>query len=782
MELKDLKKKLWKLFKFSWPYFLILVAVLIFFNPVWLRSYVPLPADIVVGSYYPWLDYKWGYPVGVPVKNPITSDAISFSYPMRTLAIDLMKKGEWPLWNPYILTGTPLLANFQSAPFTFTNIFYFLFENLTAWSIQIIAQHFLSALFIFLLLRFWGLGKRASILAGLVYAFSGFSIIWSQWNAHVLAAAYIPLLLLFIDRWFKNGKWYEGLSISITLALQLLSGYPQIVFYNFLAVFVLWIFRLKSTPKIFVKTTLLAVWILLGIGVAGVQILPGYELLTFSQRQQEKIPINWAFLSWEQVITFIAPDYFGNHATGNYWGPKNYTSNIGFVGIVAIILAGIGVLNFWKDYCVRTSFFIGLLALILALPNPVSTFLWQSNILGLQAGVFHRSLILFVLSISLLAGFGYESLVKKKPVFFKALIIPGLLIFLFMAWSLWFGIAKSDLLSSWRFLVGLRNLVIPTAAFFAIAFCLLLIKKKFLKTQALLFIIFVSIFELFYMGWKYTPFVPRHLVYPKTPVLEFLDAQAKPFRVEGGEVIPANLLIPFKLYTASGYDAVYPVTLAKLIAAINSNDISSSPQDRYGIIRNFESKIADLMNIKYLFIKKNNINTKQTKNLISFQEASVAVLERETSLPRAFLVYDWQLVQNDNQALYFLIKEDFPLDKKVIINTNDQVVSQKGKGHVEFTDISESESKIKVQTDISGLLFISETWYPGWKAYVDGKDTKIYKADYAFRAISVPPGEHEIRFIYKPDSFFNGVKISVVSIIVLAILGLVLRKWYRWAK
>src|SRR3989344_5751058 len=124
-----------EILKKNWPILIILAATLVFFYPVWIKGQIPLPADFIVGTYYPWLDYKWaGYDAGMPVKNPITTDVVSFIYPMQMYAIDLLKKWIMPLWNPLILTGTPLLANFQSAPFSPTNFLYFLFPKLTAWS------------------------------------------------------------------------------------------------------------------------------------------------------------------------------------------------------------------------------------------------------------------------------------------------------------------------------------------------------------------------------------------------------------------------------------------------------------------------------------------------------------------------------------------------------------------------------------------------------------------------------------------------------------------------
>ncbi|KKQ95775.1 MAG: hypothetical protein UT21_C0001G0092 [Candidatus Woesebacteria bacterium GW2011_GWA1_39_11b] len=87
----------------NWPVLLIIAVVSVFFWKVFILGFIPLPGDFVVGVYYPWLDYHWGYSVGVPVKNPITTDVISLIYPEQMLAIDMMKSGQLPLWNPYIL-------------------------------------------------------------------------------------------------------------------------------------------------------------------------------------------------------------------------------------------------------------------------------------------------------------------------------------------------------------------------------------------------------------------------------------------------------------------------------------------------------------------------------------------------------------------------------------------------------------------------------------------------------------------------------------------------------
>jgi hypothetical protein len=178
--MKNLKKKLAVFFNRFWPIGLIIVAVLIFFYPVWVKHLFPIPGDFVVGTYFPWLDYKWGNAVGVAVKNPITSDVVSINYPLRVLAVDILKGGHIPLWNSDMFAGFPLLANIQVGVFSPTIILYFLMPVIWAWTGQIVLQPFLAAIFTYLFLRHLKLSKLPSVFGGLVYAFSGFNMIWME--------------------------------------------------------------------------------------------------------------------------------------------------------------------------------------------------------------------------------------------------------------------------------------------------------------------------------------------------------------------------------------------------------------------------------------------------------------------------------------------------------------------------------------------------------------------------------------------------------------------------
>ncbi len=785
--MKNLAKRLPSLFKNRWPVVLITFLVFIFFWKFFIKGLAPIPGDFVTGVYYPWLDYKWGFTTGVPVKNPIVADVPSFMYPMQTLASDMLKSGQFALWNPYILAGNPLLANFQSAPFSIVNILYFLTDKVNAWSIQIIIQHILAALFAYVLLRYWKVSKLGSSLGGIIYAFSGFNLIWSQWNGHTLSASFIPLILYFEDGFLKESKLKFGVFISIILALQICSGYPQVVLYTAIVMGILFLFRVypimrKNMKKAVVSTVLLSVFCVLGIGLSAPQWIPGAELLKLSQRIVEYHPFEWAFLPWSKAITFIASDFYGNHATKNYWGPQDYTSNTGFVGVIGFILALLSISLLKKREEVLICLTILIVSLLLAFPTPLSIFLWKTGILGFNAASAHRSLILWNLSVALLSAFGYDGLAKAIKL--RSKIISILIVFaMIVGFGIYAYIVRARTTYGASVLpIAMRNLVIPSGIFL-LSSLVILVKPK------LKFIfIGLAVIELFYFGWKFTPFFNKYLIFPKTPVLDFLMSREKPFRVTGNKVIPMNMRMIYGLESPEGYDAVYPAWIAKILSSLN--DVSSATKftGRYGFVDREDSRLLDLLNTKYfLALKLNDRGSPDIsgKNLLAvygnpkfkkvFEDKTVVVLENKNVLPRAFMVYDWDIIPDGNHVLDKLLDEKYPLSKKIILNEEVPGISRtttEYTGRVSYQIYKENSSLINIETPEAGMLFTSDTFYPGWKAYLDGKETKIYKADFAFRAVAVPKGSHKLEFAYHPESFFGGLKISAISLLsLLALIG-----------
>lgn len=768
--MKSLVRKLPNFWFKYWPFLIALLLPFIFFWKYFFLSLYPFPGDFVTGVYYPWLDYKWGFPAGVPVKNPILADIPSYIYPMQVLAANLLKKGQLPLWNPHILGGLPLLANFQSAAFSPTLFLYFLFDDINAWSLQVFFQHVLVIAFTYLFIREIGISKLASVFGSVFFAFCGYSLIWSQWNGHTLAVSFIPLLLFFEYRWFRGGGVANLGGGAIAFLLQVVSGYPQSILYTGIVSLVLWIFVSKG--RCFWKRSFAwGAFMLLGFGLSAFQLLPGIELFYHSQWTYETHPFEWAFLPWSKIITFIAPDYFGNHSTGNYWGPQDYTSNTGYVGIVVFVLATSSFFNkaFYKQRMYLFSFTILVLSLVLSFATPLSIFLWKKGVFGMSAASAHRALVVSNFGFCLCASYAIDYYRKNLHYLSWGFVSTFALLFGFVLGSIYLYYHFDD----FHFRIALRNLVLPFFIYFIFFVGYNLFRRH--KSAVLILIFFLGVFELFRFGWKFTSFSKRELIYPDTPVITFLKEQDKPFRMLAVDTMPVNFQMAYGFETIGGYETMRPMFMSKLIAFINSENLKASPASRYGIIDNETSRILDLVNTKYFLVLKENgeIPVKFMGNRFEsvFEDRSTAILENKDSLPRAFMVYDWEVVEDGN-VLTGLLQQDFRdkiyLDKKVYLNLAKFSTRQS----VSYLYYDYQRSILDVDTGSAGILFISDSYYPGWKAYVDGVETEIIRANYAFRAIPIEHGRHTVEFVYKPQSFFLGVWVSFLSagLIIISLL------------
>ena len=143
---------------------LILAAVIsLFFYQTIFRGRVPFPGDILVSDFQPWRSTSYlGYGAGGIPNKAQYPDTIRQMYPWKTVAIESLKQGRLPLWNPYNFSGSPLLANFQSSALYPFGILYLLISEIDAWTILIILQPLLAVLFTYLLSRKIGVGEFGS--------------------------------------------------------------------------------------------------------------------------------------------------------------------------------------------------------------------------------------------------------------------------------------------------------------------------------------------------------------------------------------------------------------------------------------------------------------------------------------------------------------------------------------------------------------------------------------------------------------------------------------------
>ena len=156
------------------------------------------------------------------------------------------------------------------------------------------------------------------------------------------------------------------------------------------------------------------------------------------------------------------------------------------------------------------------------------------------------------------------------------------------------------------------------------------------------------------------------------------------------------------------------------------------------------------------------------------QDANVEIFQNKAVYPRAFVVYDIINVSSFDQALDLLtnsdidlrqtaIVENFPSDSRTVINESTHQNPPSGSAHVKR--ITPDALTVDIQTNSPGLLVMSEQYYPGWRAYIDGKETPIYAVNGILRGVFLNKGKYTVRLEYKPLSFSIGLVISVIALI-----------------
>ena len=177
-------------------------------------------------------------------------------YPWRQLAVEQIRAGHWPLWNPYLGAGTPLAANLQTAVFYPPNLLFLLMpvERAFGWAL---ALHLaLAGLFAYYLGRTLGLSRFGALVTGLTYGLGGYLVAHWVFPSMVYAAAWLPLLLALTEKLISNIQypipkdiryWIVDIALlALVIALQLLAGHAQTSFYSLLIVAAFALFRLMQ--------------------------------------------------------------------------------------------------------------------------------------------------------------------------------------------------------------------------------------------------------------------------------------------------------------------------------------------------------------------------------------------------------------------------------------------------------------------------------------------------------------------------------------------------------
>ncbi|GIW61535.1 MAG: hypothetical protein KatS3mg089_0387 [Patescibacteria group bacterium] len=750
---------------------LIVFIVSLFFYPLFFQGKLPVPADTIVGLYHPFRDlYSGEYPNGIPFKNFLITDPVRQQIPWRFISLEIIKEKELPLWNPYAFSGYPLLGNFQSAVFNPLNIFILLLPFWLGWTIIVLLQPILAALFMFYYLAYLRLTKIASFLGGVTFAFSGFMIAWLEWGTLGYVIAFVPLILLSLEQLIR--QWTRRWAVVFTLSamIQLFSGHLQVWFYTFILINLYLLFRLyfslkEQREKITFLSFLNAyksflLLIIFVLAATSIQWIPSLILILQSGRDADQVfwqNQGW-FIPWQHLIQFVVPDFFGNPTTLNYWGVWNYAEFVGYIGLAQLIFATTAIINLIrKNYYV--SFFAGVVifSLIFSLPTPLAVIPFTLDIPLLSTSQPTRLLSLIDLSLAILSAFGFNLLIEKKQ---KKIITSFILTGLILAF-LWLFvnqlIFKLINIDKVNLLVAKRNLIFPTVIFLSVSFAFVLlnsVKRSLIRNIVILGIIIISLFDLFRFFHKFTSFSPKNYLFPTTKTISFLqnNLQYQRFMTVDDRILPPNFSIFYKLESVNGYDPLYLRRYAEYIAASERAKPDISPPWGFNRIitpKRFDSRLIDMLGTKYI-LSLVDLNSPKIKKI--FTEGETRVYENKAALPRVILVNDLFIVPTKQKAIEKLFEPSFnPQTQAVGEFPSEKQSLKKQYASGSATILYYSPTKIIIKTVLrdEGFLVLFDPYYPTWRVFICSSSctqTEMIRTNFLFRGVVVPGGEHTIEF------------------------------------
>jgi len=335
-----------------------------------------------------------------------------------------------------------------------------------------------------------------------------------------------------------------------------------------------------------------------------------------------------------------------------------------------------------------------------------------------------------------------------------------------------------------KLLIAKRNLYLPTGLSFAALGLVALgfIRRFPIKSFIPFALIGIVAFDMLRYAGKWMPFDPREYVFPSMKMLEYMPKEAGVNRVLGN--FGGEMAASFQLLFTEGYDAVYQKRYGEFMSSVRDGFLGQPERSVVQFPKSglFAEQTLQLLGVKYYIHKKSDARYgwvypfwKLPQYVPVWSDEYFEVYRNDKALPRAFLASSYQIATEDQKILDTLHDQTFDARNTVVLEEKPGIEPMAGDGKADITRYTPNEILIKTSSAAPKLLFLSDVYDKGWKATIDGSSALIYRADYDFRAMGVPAGEHIIRMTYWPQSFALGLWLAAVGLVALCILVFIIR-------
>ncbi|HCM37040.1 MAG: hypothetical protein UV61_C0008G0159 [Candidatus Gottesmanbacteria bacterium GW2011_GWB1_43_11] len=666
------------------------------------------------------------------------NDIWYLNFPLKNFLNTSLKAGQLPVWDPYRNNGFPDLAEGQIGTFNWYNLLAFRFlPPIHAFNLGFIVMFFQAALGMYLFARVKKMSRGAAFLTAFIYTFSGFFITHISHFNLLQTSSFLPLIFYAVEKILVKPKLTWVLVLSILVSQQLFSGFPQMVFITLIGLTIYLGYRLATKEISWRKIWVIGASLIFALIISAAQILPTLELLPISHRSTGLNVTELLFYKFppKHILSFLNPFAFGNPQLGTYPHFKDFDGslfweNTGYIGILPLILAAIALMKIKKisagfghllALCFMFLLIIGgagPLYFLLTIP-PFSFFRFPS-----------RFLLIFLFTLALLAGYGLDLLTaiirRKSP----RLWLTGVVLF----------ISVANLFYIWWFYH-------PTVSFRKYAAqpqVMQLLNRKELG----------SIYTYLKNARAWDEFFQTGSQRPE----RYLDLR--------NELAP-NLNLVFELPTVDAYAAsITPKRLYYYNGLLATAYHIATDSAALG---QMEMKLLNLRHTTQILtpipLTNSDLKLKGKIDLPTLDKSSLYIYQNPAALPKYYLVRKYRLSETLEDFQTQLNQTDFDLKNEVILEKPVNLPINQTQLEAKITPLKETtnEVQLEVSTNQPAILVLANSYYPGWKAFVNDKSTDVFPVNVFNQGLLIPEGQHQIKMRFQPQSVFLGLTISLMT-------------------
>ena len=754
-------------------------------------------------------------------KNFYYRDILNFHYPLRRVLIDAFARGEFPLWNPFIYLGQPMLANPNYMAFYPTNLLHLIFDFNYAFKLHFILHPIAGGLGLYFLVRRLGLPWVPALAGALSYEFSGVVLSFLNLYNIIPAVALIPWMGWAFYGALQGHTRRRTFVFGVLLALQVIAFEPLILQCSVLllaALSLVWLWNQPDRIKALrLPATIVSAGALLAAGIAAAQVLPTLELLPLSARGSGldfRSAAGWSAHP-SDLLNIIIPNLFGNPFTidmSNYWGEFYHESKAGyiasfFLGSVTLLLFSLSLFSHRTKLRNAIVPFLGI-SVILGLGKFTPVYPWlYEHVPLLDLGRYpSKYFLLTSVMVSILAAVGVEAVMsadKKRRSLINRACVAGAafglaLLGLVFYWNLDSSRLESllraatapDLIERKNFSAIAASLVgsiKSTGAFLLLGSFVGLAHQRIKKPAAVgaLLTLLVAV-ELVPPNIGLAPLMSDADVDFVPEIHQYLAGQND--KGLGRAVSPAILtraptgftlrapnrslawMVLFHRRSGQGLDGIrngVQYSIEESIDYLNTSESESllrsclklPPERRLDVLANTNSPM--IVHLGQL----QDPGAELLERLDTHSDLDYRLYRLNDVLPRAYFASDVVSAKSADESLKMFL--NMPRSQKSVVLESvpgiPQADSSQG-GHVEIVSYENSRVLCRVKAPSEGYLVLLDSFYPGWRANVDGREAAISQANFAFRAVPVPAGDHSVEFRFAPRTFYIGLAITLATL------------------